>query len=71
MALKVDENGNLIFSSGRFEAPNRGIVGIDPEGNIWHGYDDGLPGIEMTPEERHDLAIEMIIRWLRFMPEAK
>lgn len=75
-------NGWVELSSGRRFPMNRGIIGIGPEaesGEIYGGYDDCeiVDGRNYdhgddprwsawTPEERAELADEMIRRWTAF-----
>lgn len=64
--MTINEYGNLIFSTGREESPNCGIVGIDHSGNCYEGYDSTMGTETMTPAERRELAIMMIDRWKVF-----
>ena len=63
--MKV-EGYELVFSTGRRESANEGIVGIDSEGNISGGYDEGIYEGDFTQEERVELADYMIRLWQEF-----
>jgi hypothetical protein len=53
---------------GRPFYANRGIIGLDPDGNAFGGYDGGFgPDVgEFTADERRELAEMMIARWRKF-----
>jgi hypothetical protein len=72
-----------VLESGRRVYSNRGILGIDPLGEVFEGYDGGVvtDGRDLdiattpdewrelaawTPEERAEVADEMIRRWTAF-----
>ncbi len=71
--MRIDGD-TVKFRNGREEYANLGIIGIDPEGNISGGYDDGFccdfhsDGRDnpLTKVEREELAEYMIIRWKLF-----
>jgi hypothetical protein len=60
--------------SGRAFYAHNGIIGIDPDGEVFEGYDGGIDIVRewdyefqpWTPAERAELADEMIRRWQRF-----
>lgn len=70
------ENGKIVFSSGRERYAHRGIVGLDPRGEITQGYDGGfwspdIPDIDihddpLTDADLVELADYMIARWTEF-----
>ena len=66
------EGDKLYFSSGRQWEPHNGIIGIDPKGAVFEGYDASLTGDwqeeadQLTTVERCDLASFMIEEWTRF-----
>lgn len=72
--MTFDGDDTYTFSSGRKLYANRGILGIDPEGNTFDGYDSSWDERDfrprengpMTKEERHEIADEMIARWQRW-----
>jgi hypothetical protein len=87
MKLEVVEIGGLKcrqfrLSSGRVIDPGALIVGIDPNLQVWGGYDDNLfvwpdpdedeyrPCSPWTPAERAELADYMIERWQEFKKAA-
>lgn len=63
-ALKI-EGDNVIFSSGRRDYANCGIIGLGPDGSISGGYDGGFPshGRDLTKAEQIELAEYMIQQW--------
>jgi hypothetical protein len=74
--LKV-EGATVIFSSGREAYTNGGIIGIDANLEVTHGYDGqftALPrdpngpwvGLDLTKEEQAELADYMIGLWTKF-----
>lgn len=71
--MRIDGD-TVKFRNGREEYANLGIIGIDPEGNVSGGYDDGFAsGFDseggdnyLTKEERQELAEYMIIQWKLF-----
>ncbi len=67
------------FSSGRTEYAHNGIVGISPEGGIFHGYDGDIEwpvpewvkdvqpeSQRLTADDMRELADAMIERWTKF-----
>ena len=62
--MRVEEN-KLIFSTGRTEYANSGIVGLGPDLCLSQGYDGDLPW-DLTKEERLELADFMISLWNLF-----
>jgi hypothetical protein len=66
--LRIDGD-TVKWRTGREEYANRGIVGIDPDGQISGGYDGGFAHSDeepMTNSERAELAAYMIILWESF-----
>lgn len=65
---------NITLSTGRTISANCGIVGIDPYGEVFGGFDDGIRGAsqfdrdadKFTAEERSELADLIIARWVAF-----
>jgi hypothetical protein len=62
---------HITLPSGNHFYANCLIVGIDPEGEIFQGYDGSVSidtGLnrEFTPQDRRDLAEMMIERWRKF-----
>lgn len=66
----IDGEDTVTFSSGRAIKPNLGIVGIGPDGDVTEGYDNGLM-LELTADERCELADLMITRWTAFKTATK
>lgn len=60
--IQISED-EVELSSGRRVSANCGIIGIDPDGFTFEGYDSGLLDADFTAEERRDLALGMIARW--------
>ncbi len=71
------ENGIQLESTGRIIYANRGIIGVDPNGDVFGGYDDEVwaAGIQkewdeddppFTREERIELADYMIGLWTAY-----
>ena len=65
---QIDKDNFRFQCSGRTIHANQGIIGIDPEGNLFGGYDDELETYygSLTADERHELAEHMIKRWQKF-----
>lgn len=77
MRKKEGTSEDYILSSGRIISPNMCIIGIDEDGEIHEGYDSTLETDydeeladkdddytqELTPEEKSEIAQEMIRRW--------
>lgn len=72
------KDSTYTLTTGRRVYANRGILGIDEQGSVSEGYDGGVE-LERdwddtfqswTPEERTELADEMIRRWTRFKTHA-
>lgn len=70
-------NVKIELSSGRTISPNRSIIGIDEEGRLWDGYDNGLSADlgddlqeddRLTTEERAEIARMVIARWAKLLP---
>jgi len=64
--MKITEDGLLFETTGRRINANNEIIGINPNGDIYEGYDRGIDSQEMTPEEREELANYMISLWNKF-----
>ena len=67
----------LVLHSGRRLYVNRGIIGLDPDLRLSHGYDGGFnytwpPSTwgdstnTLSPAEVHEIADVMIARWVAF-----
>jgi hypothetical protein len=78
----LDDGDRIVFSTGRSVSPNRGIVGLSPELEVFEGYDGQLeadgawehdmrPRSDLTPVERSELAELMIERWQRYRDAAR
>lgn len=69
--MKWTKDG-FVLPSGRELYAYDNIVGIDPDGDVYEGYDGGLGSMSQpaptgwTPEERAELAREMMRLWARF-----
>lgn len=73
-----DETDQYELSTGRFLEANYGIIGIDPCGGIYDGYDSsceirdasgqylGRASKDLSPAERTELAEYMIEQWRKF-----
>lgn len=61
----LDED-TIKLATGRELYANRGIVGIDAEGNAFEGYDSGLSDAPLTLDERREIAEMMIERWRKY-----
>jgi hypothetical protein len=48
------ENDGIVFSDGRTEYANCGIIGISPEGGISGGYDQGIDDIAWSDADRRE-----------------
>ncbi len=69
--MRVDEHGNIIFSSGRYLSPNCGIVGLSHDGMLAGGYDQmenttGDEAEDLSDRDLVELSDIMIERWQRF-----
>lgn len=72
--MKRINRDNFQFAcSERVAYANLGVIGIDPDGNLFGGYDDNFEANQgdddaraLTPDERHELAEHMIERWQKF-----
>lgn len=71
------EGGKVIFSTGRVESANAGIIGINPELDLHQGYDGSFASYAawgpedeeykpLTKAEREELADYMIGLWTAF-----
>ncbi len=71
--MRIDGD-TVKFRNGREEFANLGIIGIDPDGDISGGYDEGFAGGDdsdgrdnpLTKEERIELAAYMMNQWAKF-----
>lgn len=64
-------HGDLRFSTGKTLSPNRGIVGISPDLEVFDGYDGRVTGEyrndgDLTTAELIELADHIIARWQSF-----
>lgn len=75
--MKRINRDNFQFAcSERIAYANLGVIGIDPDGNLFGGYDDNFEANQgdefadderaLTPDERRELAEHMIERWHKF-----
>jgi hypothetical protein len=66
--MKIIDDKVLFETTDREVCANRGIIGIDPNGSIYDGYDGYLDWelADMTAEERKELSEHMILAWVRF-----
>lgn len=64
----IIEKEKILFSTGRKDAANCSIIGINPELVTYEGYDGCFPcwGNELTKEERIELADYMIGLWTKY-----
>jgi hypothetical protein len=74
------ETGTYTLKSGRVIRVNAGILGLGPEDmTLYEGYSgkyfEDVPGAaegedgrsyKLTPDERYEIASEMVHRWLRW-----
>ena len=76
MRLRLKHDG-FVLDSGREVYANNGIVGMDPNGNVFEGYDGVIEYIDpdeyaefnrprFTPEERKELAGHMVALWKKW-----
>ncbi len=66
--MRIDGD-EVKFRTGRVEYANRGIIGIDSDGNLSGGYDEGFGGdndVPMSKKERVELSEYMIALWTLF-----
>lgn len=56
----------VTLGSGRKFYANNGIIGLDPDGGIYGGYDGGFGDGNFTADEKRELAEMMIMRWRRW-----
>jgi hypothetical protein len=55
----------IVLKSGRVIFANEGIIGINDEGVVRHGYDSCVPGLSpMNPEEESDWTDKNVLNWL-------
>lgn len=77
MKLDKDDFAYVLSTGRRFYAGALGVLGIDEDGDLFHGYDsmvtlpeeEALPPEErkgFTPEERKEIAAHFIERWQRW-----
>jgi hypothetical protein len=78
--MKTNEQGDVTMAcTGRMFSANAGVIGITEDGRVFDGYDGGMDVMSgngcgrggaadevMTPEERRELALAMVRRWLKF-----
>lgn len=71
----MNNEDDIVLSTGRAFYANRGIVGIDAKGNVSEGYDGGVDvwghdgwskRADWSREDRDALADMMIARWTAF-----
>lgn len=62
-----DDKDEAILSTGRRVYVHGGTIGIDHVGNVSEGHDGSLEPYgevsQFTPDERREIAIEMVRRW--------
>lgn len=62
-SIKFDESEDeLVLRSGRRVYANCGILGLDPTGKAFTGYDSHL-GEDFSEAERNEIASYMIALW--------
>lgn len=61
----ADED-TLTLSSGRYLYVHAGIVGLNRDGDVSHGYDGKIRCDDWSHAERKELADYMISRWREF-----
>ncbi len=61
------EGDELVFSTGKRVSANCGIIGIDAEGEVFGGFDDGIDTEELTLQEKHELCDYVIAQWQKWM----
>lgn len=66
--MKIEPNDVMVLSTGRRLLAVWNVVGIGPDGTAYHGFDGelGEEGPGFTPEERQEIADEMIRRWSKW-----
>jgi hypothetical protein len=57
--IKLGKWGGEFYAHG-------GIIGIDPNGCVFEGYDGSVDTDGMTPKQRRELALYMIDKWKEF-----
>lgn len=69
--MKIEDERYLVFSTGRRETANLGIVGLGPDLTISEGYDGGFNERDWTPDERRELADYMIAQWTAYRDQVR
>lgn len=64
--MKYSEDMGLVASTGTAIDANSSIVGIDPNLEVFGGYDDARVDLDLTQAERIELADYMIAKWLEY-----
>ncbi len=65
MTEKYDGD-DLLLSSGLGIYANERIIGINDQGRVSGGYDQGVDTDQMTDADRRELAEIVIARWKKF-----
>ena len=60
--MRIDGD-DIIFSTGKRLYANCGIIGIDPDLDVYEGYDGDFGDDKLTEEEKLELAEYMITVW--------
>lgn len=70
--MKFDAgNDGLILSTGKRLYAHCGIIGINPEGLLFNGYDSGLEDEKLNLEEKIELAEYAITLWKEYIQRNK
>jgi len=71
--MRQIEGDEYELTTGKKIYAHNYIIGIDPDLNLFGGYDQTLPdcGPPLTNEELAELAYLMIIRWKRLKDQAE
>lgn len=74
--MKLTDKGFTLECSGRTFTAHCNIIGVDDDGELTAGYDNGLgpdwkdgPERDFSPAERMEIAEYMIHRWTTYRDE--
>ncbi len=70
--MKYRGADSVELSSGRLIHVYAGVFGLTTEGALTYGYDDrSFDDTDFSPEERLEIATEMIARWTKWATEGQ
>ena len=64
--MKIDSD-DITLSTGKTVYANRGIIGLDPEGDITYGYDGDFSSDKLSKEEKMEIADYQVKLWTSYL----